>query len=616
MHAEESFDSFYLSTRRQVLHQAFALTGDLSAAQSAVRDAYVAAWHHWRKVSRVEDRTAWVRPVAWNHAQRRHAGRIWHRNKGMSVEHLAVLDGLSKLSGPQRRMLLLVQLAAVPLPQAARELGITQHLAEQHLQAATAALAVHLEADSASLRLRLLDLDGALGDAVLPRASIIRRAGRKRRQAHTVGAAVGALALAVVSGAAVHQPAATEATAATPPAGAAASAGAGTGPSGAPDAAAGQPVEEMLPTAENMLDQDQISRLGTDRPWRVVATHGNTSGDGINTVCQQSRFADPDGAAAIVRTFEARGGRRSAVQTVEVSKSAAQAADAFDTTLGWYSGCRVARLQLLDSYRVDNIGSEASVLMMRVWDRPVTTYSVAIARIGDVTTSTVGRYVGVSPAPPGQITQSLADSVAMLCGRSEATDCAKRPEYTVVPPPPSGEEKGLLAVADLPPVGSIERPWVGTEATRARPNPSRTTCDRADFAAAGARRTRTRTFLIPQAKLPTRFGLSETYGEFGSPRKARAFLDQVRRSVAGCEDRDLATSVTDATSRGGRTPWSMWRLTTEVSEKESIGFRVGFVAVGSTVAQLTFAPSTGADMTGKQFESLLGRAGDRLRELG
>ncbi len=103
MEREESFDSFYLTTRRQVLHQTFALTGDLLAAQSAVRDAYVAAWHHWRKVAPLDDPQSWVRPHAWQLAQRRHAGRIWHRNKGLAEEHLTVLDALSKLSSPQRR---------------------------------------------------------------------------------------------------------------------------------------------------------------------------------------------------------------------------------------------------------------------------------------------------------------------------------------------------------------------------------------------------------------------------------------------------------------------------------------------------------------------------------
>ena len=45
-------------------------------------------------------------------------------------------------------------------------------------------------------------------------------------------------------------------------------------------------------------------------------------------------------------------------------------------------------------------------------------------------------------------------------------------------------------------------------------------------------------------------------------------------------------------------------------------FRLGFVRVGRTVAQLTFAPSERDDMTETSFHSLLVRTGDRLRELG
>ena len=61
-----------------------------------------------------------------------------------------------------------------------------------------------------------------------------------------------------------------------------------------------------------------------------------------------------------MRTFQASGTpRRSAVQTVEVSKSEAKAKAAFRTTVGWYAGCRVGRLQVLNAYRVDNIGDEA-----------------------------------------------------------------------------------------------------------------------------------------------------------------------------------------------------------------------------------------------------------------
>jgi hypothetical protein len=279
----------------------------------------------------------------------------------------------------------------------------------------------------------------------------------------------------------------------------------------------------------------------------------------------------------------------------------------------------VGRLQLLNAYRVDNIGDRANVLMVRLWRRPVTTMSVAVARTGAVTTSTVGTTVGGAPPSAAQITQSLADAVAMLCARSGSEDCAKRPSYHVVPPPPSGEEPGLLAVADLPPVGRIDRPWVGTDAVGARSNPSATTCDRAGFASSGASPTRSRTYLIPGAAVPTRFGLSETYGVFPSPRAAARFLSTVRARVGSCEDRNLATTVTGShTLRRGspQVDLSSWNLATEVSDAVDVRFRVGFVRVGRTVAQVTFAPSARDDMSEPAFRSLLVRAGDRLREIG
>jgi DNA-directed RNA polymerase specialized sigma24 family protein len=605
MDREEAFDSFYAATRRRVLVQAFALTGDLPAAQAAVRDAYVAAWQHWRKVSRLDDPLDWVRPRAWQLAQRRHTARIWHRNTRRSPGDQAVLEALGALPTSGRRVLLLVELADLDLIRAARELGVTTDVARRNLVRATDELCSRLDIPAARVREPLAALDEQVEPVPLPRGPVVRRAGHKRRHGHIVVGAAAAVAVALGSGAFAYQPEHGSADLrvvrpTTPP--------------------VSRDPGPQLPTATNLLDADQIRRLGAGQEWRVVRTGNNTSGTGINSVCQDTRFADPDGSAAIVRTFEAVGTpRRAAVQTVEVSRSAKQAAQAFRTTVGWYAGCRVGRLQLLNAYRVDNIGDRANVLMVRLWRRPVTTMSVAVARTGAVTTSTVGTTVGGAPPSAAQITQSLADAVAMLCARSGSEDCAKRPSYHVVPPPPSGEEPGLLAVADLPPVGRIDRPWVGTDAVGARSNPSATTCDRAGFASLGASPTRSRTYLIPGAAVPTRFGLSETYGVFPSPRAAARFLSTVRARVGSCEDRNLATTVTGShTLRRGspQVDLSSWNLATEVSDAVDVRFRVGFVRVGRTVAQVTFAPSARDDMSETAFRSLLVRAGDRLREIG
>ncbi|MGH3444902.1 MAG: hypothetical protein ACRDPB_05970, partial [Nocardioidaceae bacterium] len=458
----------------------------------------------------------------------------------------------------------------------------------------------------------LMDLAELVRDQTLPRAPIVRRAGKAKRNTHVVFAGALATLVAVASGALVHQPgrsAVADLHLVRPSAPAA-----GAGAAASADAAAAR-----MPTARQLLDHDQISRLGPHQKWRALGTSNNTSGDGINTICQQRRFADPDGLSAIVRRFAAVGEpRRSAVQTVEVSRSDRHAEQTFETTLDWYAGCQLSRLQILKAYRVNNIGDQAYVLMLRVWTKPVSTYSVAIARIGAVTTTTVAKTVGATPPPAQEIVQSLADAVAMVCARSGSEGCAKAPDYQAVPPPPSGGEKGILAVADLPPVGRIDKPWVGTDPASPRQNPSETTCDHADFTAAGAIRTRARTYLIPQATVPDRFGLSETYGVFATADKAAKFLAHERHEVSRCEHRDLASTITGShphwRSPGERL--ASWSFATEVTAHKTVRFRIGFVRVGDTVAQLTFASAPHDSITVSDFRALLQRAGERLKELG
>jgi hypothetical protein len=451
--------------------------------------------------------------------------------------------------------------------------------------------------------------DGTVDEA-LPPASEVRHGGARRRRAHRLVLAAAAALVALV---------AVTAYAWAPVGGPAEGLGARSTSSAQPSQPS-QSASPRLPVADDLLDRTQVERLG-GRGWRVGRTDANTSGAGINSLCQQRRFADPHGYAALVRSFRASGApRHAAVQTVEVSRSRARARRAYATTVGWYADCRVARLQVLTAYRVDRVGDRAEVLTLRVYGDPATTVSVAVARTGSVTTSTVGTTVG-TPPHVGQVVRTLEDAVRNLCGRSVAGRCVETPTYRAVPPPPAGrgEEKGILATADLPPVGRVDRPWVGTRPTPARGNPSATTCDRADFRRAGATRTRTRTYLIPEASLPDRFGLSETYGRFRSPRAAATFLSAVRGTVQGCEKRDLSTEVgaeRRLTRRSPQADVSQWLLTTTVSRSEKVAFRMGLVRVGSSVAQLTFAPARGADMSEDGFEALLIRAGARLRELG
>ncbi len=600
---EESFDSFYRSTRRPLLRELLALTGDLPAAQSALREAYVAAWRSWRKVSHRDDPTSWVRSRARQLAARRHTARPWRRSKGVPDEQRAVLDALTRLPAARRRLLVSAELTDPSEP--------TEELSGDRSESERDALNRAREDVAASLRVSpdevgtaLRSLDVVLTDVVLPRASLIRRAGRRRRRRLGLVATVSIVLLALTAAAFAWRPDDGPIDRLTLPSPSA--------PTTSADASS------KLPTGDDLLGEDEITRLAPARSWRSTRTGTNTSGNGLHSVCQQRRFADPRGYAALVRGFRVQGQpTRTAVQTVETSKSPRAASRGFDTTIGWYAGCQAARVQLLDSYRVRGIGTEADVLTLRVWRKPVTTLSVAVARTGAVTTSTLAKTVGTTPPAPGELMLSLADAVSRICARTGADDCVRRPSYTHTPPPPSGEERGLLTAADLPPVGRIDRPWVGTRPVTPVENPAATTCGEPGFAGAGAAKRRSRTFLIPQARLPTRFGLTETYGRFGSPKAAAAFLSKARSRLASCEKRDLSTKVSGPRTRRVRgADLSTWRLSTEVTDKRKVSFRLGFVRVGDRVAQLTFSPSSSDDTSDPAFDALLVRCGDRLRELG
>ena len=133
----ELFDAFYADSRDRVLTLAYALTGDLPASRGAVRDSYVAAWHHWSKLKRMDDPETWVRPHAWSHAQRRHTARIWHRDRKLDPEVRATLDALAKLSVPARKTLLLSHLTSASHHELASEVGLSIEDAETRLQEAT-----------------------------------------------------------------------------------------------------------------------------------------------------------------------------------------------------------------------------------------------------------------------------------------------------------------------------------------------------------------------------------------------------------------------------------------------------------------------------------------------
>jgi DNA-directed RNA polymerase specialized sigma24 family protein len=601
------FDAFYTAARQRLLLQAFALTGDLGAARRAVRDGFVAAWHHWHKVSRQDDPEAWVRPIAWQHAQRRHTAHFWRREGSLAPEHRATLDALDELTAIQRRALLLHVLAGLDSEVFCHEIGLTEASAARQLRLAAAQFAIHRDVELDEVDATLRDLGTPLEVLRLPRASIIRRSGTARRRAHTSLGVALAGAVTVGAGFAVSHDATTIVGLAGPR-------GADASGPDAPDAVVHLDTADLLSGAD-------VTRLAA-RPLDETGTGNNTDGTGLNLPCQPRRYADPKALAALVRHFRTplAGTKQVAtglVQVVERSEDAHAATSAYADTLAWFSDCAGTRMQLLATYTLTGAGDQGALLVVRDWAKPVTTWTIGVARTGSIVTSLArdtadGRRADLSP-----FLSAVGTAVDRLCGAPGGGTCATTPHQVASPPPPGPSARGMLQAVDLPPVPGVARAWVGTAPRAATTNPAATTCDRAAFTGSGITSSSTRTFLMPQANLPAQFGLSETIGRFTSTIQAKRFLAGLEKRMGSCEDRDLSATVDEFRHQpqGALGAVHAWRITIQVSADRSIDFWVAVVRRGAVVAQVGFVPVAQARIDADTFRALAERALLRLQNL-
>ncbi|ABL83086.1 MULTISPECIES: hypothetical protein [unclassified Nocardioides] len=600
------FDEFYKDVRTRLLLLTYCLTGDLGSSRAAVRDAFVVGSHHWRKVTRLEDPEAWVRVRACAHAQRRHTAKLWHREKGLDPEVKATLDALGKLSLGQRKVLLLTELTTASLAEIAREVGLPRLEAERELQTAMSRLSVLREVPTTSIRTLFDPIRAHVDDGRWPRATIIRRAGAARRRTHTVIGVAATVAALVVTGTLV-----TDATGVRPTlAGERMEAPQDHKPSSSPTPDPVDVPEDTLLTAE------QVGAQVPGSGWTVTRTDDNSGGDGLVMPCQASRYADPRGTAALVRVFGSAGkGSAETVQATQASPSAKAAGRGYRTALSWFAGCASERAQLLETREVAGVGDEAMLVVLRTWDAPASTVVAGVARTGQLTTTVVSRSpVGRAP----ELTKSaalLGSAVTELCGRTGAGTCSSRPRLRTVPPVPVATVPAMLAEVDLPPVGEVRRPWVGTEPRQARDNAAATGCDRADFSTKAMSNNVTRTFLVPGAKLRAEFGLTETIGSLPEP-KAAGFVDDVRDRLASCSKKQMGTQVDRIRQLEGKhRDLTVWRVTTEISDQRSVSYLMGIVRDRTSVAQVGFVPDPAGGMSADDFVALVERALARLEAM-
>jgi len=146
------FDAFYQGSSRRVLHQMYAMTGNLADAQELVQEAYARAWQRWSSVSTYDEPEAWVRTVAWRLAASR-----WRKAKNgvaamlrhgppadtpePSIDNVALVAALRQIPEAQRRAIVLHHLGGRSVAEVAHETGVPEGTVKARLARGRAALA-------------------------------------------------------------------------------------------------------------------------------------------------------------------------------------------------------------------------------------------------------------------------------------------------------------------------------------------------------------------------------------------------------------------------------------------------------------------------------------------
>lgn len=152
---EAQFDEYYRATVRRMLRYAYAICGDLAAAQDVVQEAYLRAWQRRRRLSSYDDVEAWLRLVVTRLCTDRWRRLAVHRRAlerleppeavpPPSEDTVVLVAALRGIQPKLRRALVLHYLVGLPAADIAVETGVPAATVRSWLARGRAQLAARL----------------------------------------------------------------------------------------------------------------------------------------------------------------------------------------------------------------------------------------------------------------------------------------------------------------------------------------------------------------------------------------------------------------------------------------------------------------------------------------
>lgn len=599
----DEFNSFYASTFADALQVTYAVCGDRQVAFDATCDAYRRAWRDWSKI-RDRHPLSYVRTEAWKLTS---LSRGTHplRRRNEEDADTELLNALLDLGIADRRLIVLMTLGNTDLEEASREVGLPAEEGIENVTTALTQLESALGENIDAIERRMHALSTATASLEVPPAATIRSAAKRGRRRNTVLLVAAAIAL-IAGGGFIATDGDALATSSDLP---------NRQKIGAesPDVV----LDARQIDASNLLTAKQLSTLDPSREWTAEATDTNVENTTPYATCPTKRYADSNPLKVFVRTFAGSGeGSARVAQSIEVSRSDAVAAEAYQRLVQWYADCEHPRVQLVAAYTVKRPFGDFQILSLRSHREPERTFTVGFSHSGTITSTLVHEMDGSAGPDIQAFAQTLNNSVAKVC-KDSGGECSDTIEVARTDPPPTTESPAFLGIVDLPPVADVNSVWAAAPYSAAT-NPAATQCDKATYTSDSVVQADSRVYVPYEAEgLPEAFGVAQTTARFTSHERAKAFVAKVAERLDGCSDRILSAKV-DQRRKFRVLPASgvVWRVRFEIAGGKKVYFRTAVIRRGATVTQVTFTPSGKYDIGHKEFTAMAKRAAVRLKYAG
>jgi len=363
----------------------------------------------------------------------------------------------------------------------------------------------------------------------------------------------------------------------------------------------------LLGDAKVLLDGTAAKQLApTAGAWAVASTDNGSNAPDKSFVCQAQRFADPAGIRTWIRSFRNPSTKDTAVQYVEVSNDEAAAGKAYATIIGWLSACNTPQIRLISSYTTEGLGSKGVAAVFGQPGAKTNKYrTISVSTAGQTTMVVEHDTVGTTPPKPTSLVATAGAGLKRICAEAKCTTGTPTAKPGLLP---TSEPPGFMAPIDLPVLPSIDKPWVSTGST----TPKGTGCDRLDLKKAKAKTYKSQTYVVPEAKVPTEFGLDTMVATFASPAAAAGFVSDIRKAVDGCKKTTSNATVKQTGEVAlGIIRGESWRVSYDTGGGKIFTYRIGIAVAGSRAVYVLYPLLEDLDIANSAFNEVLIRAAER-----